>query len=194
MYKRLYIYIYIYRYIDIGRERCLYLLYQDLPGTELRRHQTRDLREHSTSARRARRGNLQCLTKPGPYAGPSAGAEVAHLQKRHGRCILGIRTHAYVASARARGQGEYKAARVRHAPRTRTTIYVMMCFEQCQEISKHVVMYPGPSTPRWDLFRRDCVTSALARRKDPPLGAAQPRLRSYYHYYVVIIIIIIMHT
>ena len=32
---------------------------------------------------RARRGNSQCLAKSSPYAGPSAGTEVARLRKRH---------------------------------------------------------------------------------------------------------------
>ena len=43
-----------------------------------RRHQTCDFRKRASSApRRARRGNSQGLAKSSPYAGPSAGVEVA---------------------------------------------------------------------------------------------------------------------
>ena len=37
---------------------------------------------------RARRENPQCLAKSSPYAGPSAGTEVARLRKWHVWCIL----------------------------------------------------------------------------------------------------------
>ena len=41
------------------------------------------------SACKARRGNSQSLAKSSPYAGPSAGAEVARLRKWRVRRLLG---------------------------------------------------------------------------------------------------------
>ena len=42
---------------------------------------------------RAGRGNSQRLAKSSPYAGPSAGTEVARLRKWHVWCLLGGRSH-----------------------------------------------------------------------------------------------------
>ena len=48
---------------------------------------------------RARRGNSQCLAKSSPYAGPSAGTEVARLRRWHVWCLLGHGTRACVRAS-----------------------------------------------------------------------------------------------
>ena len=55
----------------------------------LRWHQTCDFRERATSAPTELGGEICNVAKSSPYAGPSAGTEVARLRKWHVWCLLG---------------------------------------------------------------------------------------------------------